>query len=189
METISQPGVNIKVQVSNWRETRSALAKFAPEVKKALDKANREAGKPLVALAQSYVPADSPLSGWADKDGNGFWNGGARAWNSAEVKRGIKIKQGKRSRSKRSPWSAVTMLVNDSAAGMIFETAGSKSNGVFVQNLINKGYPFKEDGVTRIIWKAVKNYPIVKYRVAIKDNYAEAEKQLQRILDSMENTI
>jgi len=176
--------LDVNVRIDNVREMRRALSKYAPEVKKALDKANREAGAPLLALARSYVPSNSPLSGWRG-DGDGIWNDSqGRGWDASTIKRGLKIKAGKRSR--RSPWSAVTQLRNESAAGSIFETAGSKSpNSIFNMNLAKSGFPYKTEGVTRIIWKAIKNYPIAKYRIAVLDNYAKAEKELQRIMDSM----
>lgn len=159
------------VEIDNVRETRRALQKFAPEVKKALDKANREAGKPLLALAKNNVP-DTPLSGWRR---------GRLAYDQRTVQSGIKIKAGKRSR--RSPYSAVTQLRNETPAGSIFELAGTKTKSSnFVDNL-NKRFPL--GSVTRVIWKAIKDYPVNRYQDEVLKNYAEAEKQLQQILDGM----
>jgi hypothetical protein len=165
----------MSVQIDNVKETRRAMAKFAPEVKKALDKANREAGAPLLALARSYVP-ELPLSNWIY---------GRTAYDKSTVQKGIKIKQGKR--SKGSPYSAVTQLRNESVAGSIFELAGKKSpNSTFARNL---GGKFPLGDVTRLIWKAVKNYPIRKYQDKVTENYAEAEKQLQQTLDAMRSSV
>jgi len=165
----------MKVQIDNVRETRRALGKYAPEVRKALDKANREAASPLINLAKSYVP-DLPLSQWIY---------GRTAYDKATVQKGIKVKAGKRSR--RSPYSAVTQLRNESVAGSIFELAGKKSpNSTFARNL---GGRFPLGDVTRLIWKAVKNYPIRKYQDQVLENYAEAEKQLQRTLDAMRSSL
>lgn len=177
--------INLNVRMRGVAELRRALSKYAPEVKKELDKANREAGKPLLALAQNNVPSDAPLSGWGKTDGNGMWNDRqGRGWDSGQVKKGLKIRMGKRSR--RSPWSAVTQLRNDNAAGSIFELAGTKTkSSVFVDNL-NAKYPL--GSVTRVIWKAVKEYPIAKYRMAVLDNYKNAEKKLQQILDGIPNS-
>ena len=159
------------VEIDNVRETRRAMQQFAPEVKKALDKANREAGKPLLALAKNNVP-DTPLSGWRR---------GRLAFDQRTVQAGIKIKAGKRSR--RSPYSAVTQLRNETPAGSIFELAGTKTKSSnFVDNL-NARFPL--GSVTRVIWKAIKDYPVRKYQDQVLENYAEAEKQLQKILDGM----
>lgn len=159
------------VVINNVAKARRMMQRYAPEVKKALDKANREAAGPLVNLARNNVP-DTPLSGWRR---------GRLAYNQAEVKKGIKVKAGKRSR--RSPWSAVTQLRNDNPAGAIFELAGTKTtSGNFVDNL-NAKYPL--GSVTRVIWKAIKDYPVRKYQDQVLQNYAEAEKQLQQILDGM----
>jgi hypothetical protein len=174
------------VTIENVAQVRRIIGQLAPEAKKALDKANREAGAPLIALAQSFVPTQSPLSNWRS-DGNGMWNDGqGRGWDTATVKRGIKIKAGRRSR--KSPWSALTVLYNDSAAGAIFETAGSKSpNSIFNINLSNAGFPYKNNGVTRVIWRAIKEYPIRKYREQVLKNYEDAVKIAQAELDRLTN--
>lgn len=162
------------VVINNVAKARRMMQRYAPEVKKALDKANREAAAPLVNLARNNVPT-LPLSGWQR---------GRLAYNQAEIKKGIKVKSGKRSR--RSPWSAVTQLRNDNPAGAIFELAGTKTTtGNFVDNL-NAKYPL--GSVTRVIWKAVKEYPIRKYQEEVLKNYVEAEKQFQRELDAMRNS-
>jgi hypothetical protein len=81
----------------------------------------------------------------------------------------------------------VTQLRNESVAGSIFELAGRKSpNSTFAKNLGGK-FPLGE--VSRIIWKAVKNYPVRKYQDQVLENYAEAEKQLQREMDAMRSSV
>lgn len=174
---------NSGVVIDNVRETRRALAKFAPEVKKELDKANRETASPLAALAKTFFK-DKPMRNW------GKWTdarGRDLSYTAAEARRGIKIKAGKR--SKKSPYSAVTQLQNNSVAGAIYEMAGRKTNNTqFTRNMqavktvaINK--------LSRVIWSAVKEYPISKYTKQVLENYADAEKRLQKILDSMESSV
>ena len=112
------------------------------------------ASSPIVPLsANNYknnVP-DTPLSGWRR---------GRLAYSQGDVQRGIKIKAGKRSR--RSPYSAVTQLRNDTPAGSIFELAGTKNpNSSFAQNLARR---FPLGSVTRVIWKAIKDYPVSRYQ-------------------------
>lgn len=178
---MTQPNVIIE----NVKETRRALTKFAPEVKKALDKANREAGKPMLNLAKGQF-VDQPMTNWgqwvAAKDGRNL------SWSKADTIKGIKIKQ--RGRARRSPWSGVLQIRNESAIGAIFERAGRKNNpstpqgAQFIKNLQNiVTVPVK--GLSRGIWKAMKDYPISRYTDQVKQNYDLAEKQLQRELDSM----
>lgn len=167
------------VIINNVKETRRELSRFAPEVKKALDKANRETGKPLVALAQNNVPP-LPLSGWRF---------GRLKYDQGEIKKGIKIRAGKTSR--KSPWSAVTQLLNETPAGSIYELAGKKNSGKTPQGIafiagLNR--IADTNPVSRVIWKAVKDYPIQKYQEEVLKNYADAEKELQIILDRMPNT-
>lgn len=168
------------VTIENAREVRRTLQQLAPEVKKALDKANRAAAAPLLTLAKGNLP-DSPMRNW------GKWTSRGRdlSYQGSAVRSGIKVKAGKRSR--KSPWSAVTQLVNQTAAGAIFEMAGRKTNNTqFVQNLQNI-FQVNGDGLSRGIWKAVKEYPISRYRDEVLKNYEDAQRELQKQLDGLKN--
>ena len=173
------------VTIDNVKETRRLMTKFAPEVKKALDKANREAGKPMLNLAKGKF-VDQPMTNWgrwiAKKDGRNL------GWSQAEAIKGIKIKQ--RGRARRSPYSGVLQIRNESAVGAIFEMAGRRNQpstpqgAQFIENLQNiVSVPLK--GLSRGIWKAIIDYPSSKYTDKVLENYAEAEKELQKALDSM----
>lgn len=167
--------------IENAREVRRNIQALAPEVKKALDKANRATASPLLNLAKSNFP-DSPMSNW------GRWidaRGRDLSYNVATVRKGIKVKAGRRSR--KSPWSAVTQLVNESPAGAIFEMAGRKTNNTqFVENLQSIFF-VRGDGLSRGIWKAIKEYPIRKYQEEVIKNYEDALEQVQRKLDGLKN--
>jgi len=176
------------VIINNVKETRRSLTKFAPEVKKALDKANREAGAPLVALAKNNF-TDVPMTNWgrwiAKKDGRNL------SWSQGDAQKGIKIKQ--RGRAKKSPWSGVLQIRNETAVGAIYEMAGRRNQpstpqgAQFIRNLQNiKTVPIK--GLSRGIWAAIKEYPVKKYTDQVVENYAAAEKELQQTLDRMSNT-
>jgi hypothetical protein len=116
---------------------------------------------------------------WTDARGRDL------SYNAGEVRKGIKIKAGKRSR--KSPWSAVTELQNTTAAGAIFEMAGRKTNNSqFTQNLQNIFF-VRTSGLSRGIWKAIKEYPISKYQDKVIENYNETLKQVQRDLDGLKN--
>jgi hypothetical protein len=169
------------VTIENAREMRRLLTKLAPEAKKALDKANREAAAPLLALARSNF-VDSPMANWGkwtDKRGRDL------SYDVAAVRKGIKVKAGKRSRT--SPWSALTQIQNTTAAGAIYEMAGRKTNNTqFTRNLQGL-FPVSVNGLSRGIWKAIKEYPIRKYQDKVVENYDDATKVLQRSLDGLKN--
>lgn len=177
------------VVIDNVKETRRALTKYAPEVKKALDKANREAGAPLVALAKAQLQSN-PMRNWgrwiAKKDGRDL------GYNQSTASRGIKIKQ--RGRAKASPWSGVLQLRNESAIGAIYELAGRKNNpsnsqgAAFIQNMQNIQTVPKQ-GLSRVIWRAIALFPAKKYTEMVQQNYAEAEKELQKIMDNMGSSV
>lgn len=169
------------VTLENVKEVRKVLQAFAPEIKKALDKANRATAAPLLNMAKGNFP-ESPMAKWGkwtDKRGRDL------SYNVNAVRKGIKVKAGKRSRT--SPWSAVTQLVNETPAGAIFEMAGRKTNNTqFVQNLQNI-FQVSASGLSRGIWKAIKEYPISKYRDEILKNYEDAVNEAQRKLDGLKN--
>jgi hypothetical protein len=169
------------VTIENVAQVRRIISKLAPEVKKALDKANREAAAPLLGIARSNF-VDSPMANWGkwtDKRGRDL------SYDVAAVRKGIKIKAGKRSRT--SPWSALTQIQNTTAAGAIYEMAGRKTNNTqFTRNLQGL-FPVSVNGLSRGIWKAIKEYPIRKYQNAVIKNYEDAVKVTQAELDRLTN--
>ena len=52
------------VTVQGLVETKQALRKFAPDLKRNLDREARSFLKVMVSDARGFVPANSPLSGW-----------------------------------------------------------------------------------------------------------------------------
>lgn len=188
------------VIIDNVKEIRRAMTKYAPEVKKALDKANREAAAPMISMAKRNF-VDIPMRNWVTRtNANGDQKPGwiskkdnrDLTYSAAVAQKGIKIKQ--RGRAKRSPWSGVLQIRNESAIGSIFELAGRKNDpstpqGIqFIKNLQDIT-PVKVKGLSRGIWKAIKEYPVKKYTDQVVANYEEAEKQLQRELDAMRSSV
>jgi hypothetical protein len=167
---------NLRVEVENLREIRRELNKVAPDIKKSLDKANRELVKPLIQAAQRNFET-TPMSNW------GLWNSGGRdlSYNVATVRKGIKVKQ--RGKSKRSPYSSVMALRNESAAGAIYETAGRQTDSQFTDNL-QRWFAVKKQGLTRGIWKAVvKDVGTKQIVQKVVQNYEAALKDAQRRID------
>ena len=99
---------------------RKALREFTPDLAKETQKEIASILKPITVKARGFIPSSAPLSGWA-KSGNGTW--GNRAWSSSEAKRGVGYKTSP-SKPNRSGFRALARIVNASASGSIYETAG-----------------------------------------------------------------
>jgi hypothetical protein len=71
------------------------------------------------------MPAESPLSGWAARS---FNEGKFPTYNGRIAKNGIKFKNSP-SKTNRRGFRSLVSLLNTSAAGAIYETAGRKTLG------------------------------------------------------------
>lgn len=102
-------------------ELRKALKQFTPDLAKETQKEIAAILKPISNKARGFIPSTTPLSGWA-KSSPTKW-GTDRVWSTGEAKRGIGYKTTP-SRPNRSGWRSLARIVNASAAGAIYETAG-----------------------------------------------------------------
>jgi hypothetical protein len=172
------------------KETVRGLEQFDKDAVKAFNRAiNSELKKLHIEAVDLVVKASShgegtPLSGWrataANKPHKGVRGGaGWPAWNAAEVIAGIS-----HTRAEGKVWRDYTTsagaLINDSAAGRIFELAGKKTPGNKLDTQLRKaGYGKPR----RLVWKVVwENRERVKRN--IYDALEEAKKTLQQHLDS-----
>ena len=101
-------------------DLRKALRAFAPDLEKQLKKDLAAAMKPVVAKARGFVPAESPMSGWAARS---FSEARFPFYSASTIKSGIVYST---SASKVNPYgfSSMATITNKSAAGAIYETAG-----------------------------------------------------------------
>jgi len=99
---------------------RKALKSYAPDLDKALKKELAALAKPIVNKARGYAPAVAPLSNWG-REGGKF-----PSYNGALVKRGIRFSTA-RSKKNLQGFSSGVRIVNATAAGAIYETAGRKN--------------------------------------------------------------
>ena len=101
-------------------DLRKALRAFAPDLEKQLRKDLAVAMKPVVAKARGFVPAESPMSGWAARS---FSEARFPFYSASTIKSGIVYST---SASKVNPYgfSSMATITNKSAAGAIYETAG-----------------------------------------------------------------
>jgi hypothetical protein len=103
---------------------RKALKDFAPDLAKETQKELGNLLKPITNKARGFIPATSPLSGWA-RSSSTAW-GSDRIWSTGKAKRGIGYKTTP-SRPNKQGFRALARVVNASAAGAIYETAGRKN--------------------------------------------------------------
>jgi hypothetical protein len=110
---------------------RKALKQFDPD----LDKATRDEMvgflKPLVKKARGYMPANSSMpSGFVGTAEAGQFP----KYDAAIARRGVGYKLTP-TKPNRQGWVQTVSIHNKTAAGVIYEWAGRKSNSKFVSNL------------------------------------------------------
>jgi hypothetical protein len=125
------------VTVQGLVETKQALRKFAPDLKRNLDREARSFLKVMVSDARGFVPANSPLSGWQihskgkaiTAQTSAFSTRSFPLFQTAEIKAGLVSKVGGM-KPTRTGFKAEYALQNKSAAGAIYETAGRINPGM-----------------------------------------------------------
>jgi hypothetical protein len=104
---------------------RKALREFSPDLAKETIKELGGLLRPVTNKARGYMPAESPLSGWAVRPES---KAKFPMYDPNIAKRGIRYKTSP-SRANRRGWRALVSILNTSAAGAIYETAGRKNPG------------------------------------------------------------
>lgn len=134
---------------------RKALKKYEPDLAKETQKEIATALKPIVAKARGFLPENDKIpSGWLKRpNAGGKW--ATRYYDQTEARRGITYKTTP-SKPNRKGFRAVASILNKSAAGAIYETAGRKTPGQQGQSSNpNAGQDFIEAlGGTRNIYNA-----------------------------------
>ena len=106
-------------------DLRKALRKFTPDLAKETQKEIASFLKPVVKNARGFIPSNNEIpSGWLVSNQKGKWE--RVAFDSAVARRGIGYKTTP-SKVNRSGFRALVSILNKSAAGAIYETAGRKS--------------------------------------------------------------
>jgi hypothetical protein len=117
---MKQRSQQMPVELAGVNDLRKALKAYAPDLDKALKKELKAIAEPLVNKARGYAPASPPLSNWG-REGGRF-----PTYNGAAVKAGIRFSTAKSKKNSRG-FSSSTRIVNTTAAGAIYETAGRKN--------------------------------------------------------------
>jgi hypothetical protein len=119
-------------EVKGLIELKKALKDYAPNLATQLDDQMGLALGGVVKKAQSYVPASSPLSNWSYRKRTEFFTNaeGKKVrkfplYNSARIVKDIQY-SGTPRRANKNGFKAVYYIINKSAAGAIYETAGRK---------------------------------------------------------------
>ena len=114
------------VRLKGALDVRKALRDFEPDLAKETTKELASFLKPVVKQARGFVPSneDAP-SGWLYRpNAQGKWAN--RYFDSAKVKSGITYKTSP-SKENRRGFRTLVSILNKTAAGAIYETAGRKS--------------------------------------------------------------
>jgi len=106
-------------EVKGALELRKAIKKFSPDLAVETRKELANLLAPIVKTARGFIPSEAPISGW----GKASINGRFPEWSSSAAKRGIGYKTTP-SKPNRSGFRSIARIVNNSAAGAIYETAG-----------------------------------------------------------------
>lgn len=108
------------VEFVGVNELRKALKQYAPDLDKQLKKDLKIATSDVVSKARGYAPTTAPLSNW------GKGNGRFPLYNAQKVKNGIRLSTARSKKNNRG-FSSSIRIVNATAAGAIYETAGRKN--------------------------------------------------------------
>jgi hypothetical protein len=126
---------NYRISIQGLTNTVSAIERFAPDLKKQLDKEVKGVLSKMVNEARGYIPFDIHPSGWARENKNAglvgpLQQGESRGlfvrFDAAKAKAGIKSLS-PTSKSSASGFRNSYGVVQRDKAGAIFETAGRGS--------------------------------------------------------------
>jgi hypothetical protein len=165
------------IVLTGIKETLDALKEFDKDAVKRFNKVINNELRGAERDAKGLISEDPPMSGWRKADAaKGRTRGGAGwpGWNAGEIK--SKITKTKAQGKVRGDYTtSAGALLNKSAAGAIFETAGRKSQAGFgggssQQFLRTIGNRFGK--ASRVVWRVVD-----KDRARIEENVARALEQ------------
>lgn len=110
----------MRIEIRGNADLRKAMRRFTPDLEKALRKEIGNALRPVVREAKGFVPAVSPMSGWA---GRSFSEGKFPTYNAATIIAGIKY-SATPSKINDQGFSSMASVQNNSRVGSIYEGAG-----------------------------------------------------------------
>ena len=111
------------VELRGLANTQKAMRQFTPDLFKQMNKEISAVMLPVRDEARRYVPFNV-LSKWTNQ--TGFWAQTDRTYDAAKIKAGIVYRRG-RTRANDKGFHSSYRIVNTTAAGAIYETAGRKN--------------------------------------------------------------
>ena len=117
------------VELKGADKLRKALRKFEPDLAKAQTKEMTAALKPITNKARGFMPASgSQLSGWTKASSSAETTNYRHfpKYDQTEAKRGVKYSTSPSKPNKRG-FVSLARIINSSAGGAIYETAGRKN--------------------------------------------------------------
>jgi hypothetical protein len=117
------------VELKGADKLRKALRKFEPDLAKSQTKEMTAALKPITNKARGFMPAsDSQLSGWTKASSSADTTNYRHfpKYDQTEAKRGVKYSTSPSKPNKRG-FVSLARIINSSAGGAIYETAGRKN--------------------------------------------------------------
>jgi hypothetical protein len=117
------------VELKGADKLRKALREFEPDLAKKTTKEMAAALKPITNKARGFMPSNSAmLSGWTSASSSTETTNYRHfpKYDQAEAKRGVKYSTSPSKPNKRG-FVSLARIINQSAGGAIYETAGRKS--------------------------------------------------------------
>lgn len=117
------------VELKGADKLRKALRKFEPDLAKKTTKEMAAALKPITNKARGFMPANaSMLSGWTSASSSAETTDYRHfpKYDQTEAKRGVKYSTSPSKPNKRG-FVSLARIINSSAGGAIYETAGRKN--------------------------------------------------------------
>jgi hypothetical protein len=108
------------IEIRGNVDLRKALRSFAPDLEKQLRKDLTDAMKPVVAKARGFAPAEPPMRNWGPRS---FSEAKFPFYNVSTIRSGITYSSTP-GRVNDYGFSSMAKIINKSAAGAIYETAG-----------------------------------------------------------------
>jgi hypothetical protein len=110
----------MRIEIRGNADLRKAMRRFTPDLEKALKKELGKALRPVVREAKGFVPATSPMRGWA---GRSYSEGRFPTYNAGTIIAGITYKTTP-SKINDNGFSSMARIENRSRVGAIYESAG-----------------------------------------------------------------
>lgn len=110
----------MRIEIRGNADLRKAMRRFTPDLEKALKKEVSAILRPVVVQAKGFVPASSPMRGWAARS---FSEGRFPTYSASTIKAGITFSTTP-SKINSNGFSSMARIENRSRVGAIYESAG-----------------------------------------------------------------